>query len=137
MIEEWNKNIALIFSSSWILFLDESMSIWTSRWTCPGWVLRPRKPHQFENEYHSACCGKSGIMLSIDVVEGKKKLPQRGTLKFEAEHSKTGGLLMRLLQSYFGSGCYLVLDSGFCSLKAILALCAIGGLFAGALIKKQ
>ena len=43
-----------------------------------------------------------------------------------------------MLQSYFSSGRYIVLDSGFCVLnKAILALKTVGGLFAGALIKKR
>ena len=67
-------------------------------------------------------------MFSIELVEGKDKPHQRATLEFEAEHDKTGGLLMSLLKSYFGSGHYVVLDSGFCVLKAILALCAVEGL---------
>ena len=54
MIAEWNKNMAEVFSSSWVICLDKSMSIWMSRWTCPGWVFCPRKPHPFGNEYHSA-----------------------------------------------------------------------------------
>ena len=31
-------------------------------WTCPGWMFVPRKPHPTGNEYHSICCGVSGIM---------------------------------------------------------------------------
>jgi hypothetical protein len=42
-----------------------------------------------------------------------------------------------MLKSYFSSGCYVILDSGFCVLKAIIALKTVGGLFAGALIKKR
>lgn len=53
------------------------------------------------------------------------------------EYGKTGGLLLRMLKLYFASGRYVVLDSGFCVLKAILALKTVGGLFAGALIKKR
>jgi len=39
MVAEWNANMALQFIVGWIVFLDESMSIWTNRWTCPGWVF--------------------------------------------------------------------------------------------------
>ncbi len=46
---EWNKNIADVFSSGRVLCLDESISIWHSMWTCPGWVFCPPKPHPFGN----------------------------------------------------------------------------------------
>ncbi len=49
MIWRWNENMWAFFIPSWILCLDESMSIWFQRWTCPGWVFCPRKPHQFGN----------------------------------------------------------------------------------------
>ena len=137
MILEWNQNMATVFSSSWVICLDESMSIWTSRWTCPGWVFCPRKPHPFGNEYHSACCGITGIMFSVEMVEGKDRPRQLGIPEFQSDHGKTGGLLLCLLKSYFSSGRYVVLDSGFCVLKAILALKRVGGLYAGALIKKR
>jgi hypothetical protein len=42
-----------------------------------------------------------------------------------------------MLKAYFSSGRYVVLDSGFCVLKAILALKTVGGMYAGALIKKR
>ena len=48
----WNKNMAAVFAAGWAVCLDESMSIWHSRWTCPGWVFCPRKPHDKGNEYH-------------------------------------------------------------------------------------
>lgn len=135
-ITEWNKNMSVVFSSGWVLCLDESMSIWHSRWTCPGWVFCPRKPHPFGNEYHTACCGLSGIMFSMEMVEGKDRPPDLGTPEFEAGVGKTGGLLLRILKSCFNTGRYVVLDSGFCVLKAIVALYE-KGIYAGALIKKR
>eukprot|EP00957_Ditylum_brightwellii_P020742 1563810-Ditylum_brightwellii.AAC.1 len=47
------------------------MSIWTSKWTCPGWMFVPRKPHPMGNEYHTIACGKSGILYGREIVEGK------------------------------------------------------------------
>ena len=63
MIAEWNKSMAEAFSPGWVVCLDESMSIWHSRWTCPGWVFCPRKPHPFGNEYHAIADEDFGIAL--------------------------------------------------------------------------
>lgn len=49
---------------------------------------------------------------------------------------KTVVLLLCLLEPYFTSGCYIVLDSGFCMLKGIVEL-KKRGIFVGALIKKN
>ena len=136
LIVEWNKNMAEAFSPSWILCLDESMSIWHSRWTCPGWVFCPHKPHPFGNEYHSACCGMSGLMFSVELVEGKDRPVDLGPPEFESSFGKTGELLLRMLKSCFNTRRYVVLDSGFCVLKALVALYE-QGIYAGVLIKKR
>jgi hypothetical protein len=49
---------------------------------------------------------------------------------------KTGGLLLRMLWAYHHTGRYVVLDSGFCVLKAIIDL-QKAGVYSAALIKKQ
>lgn len=135
MISAFNSNMKIFFLSSWVICLDESMSIWNQRWTCPGWVYCPRKPHPIGNEYHTACCGQSGILFSLEIVEGKDA-PQNRQLPYDNVGGKTTGLLLRLLESYFHTGKYVVLDSGFCVLKSILEL-AKKGIFACALIKKR
>ncbi len=73
MIEAWNNHLAAIFVPAWVLCLEESMSIKHSIFTCPGWVFCPRKPHPFGNAYHSMCCGISGMMMMIELVEGKDR----------------------------------------------------------------
>ena len=55
MINEWNRNMAEVFSCSWVACLDEPMSLWLNRWTCPEWTFVPRKPWSMGNEYHSMC----------------------------------------------------------------------------------
>ena len=104
MIAEWNKNMAAVFYAGWVVCLDESMSIWHNRWTCPGWVFCPRKPHPFGNEYHTACCALSGILFVIELVQGKDYPPELGATEFEAWLGKTGGLLLRMLKSIFNTG---------------------------------
>ena len=56
----------------------------------------------------------------IELVEGKDRLPEITTQ--HSEYGKTTGLLLRMLETYFWTGKYVVLDSGFCVLKAIIKL---------------
>ncbi|KAL3782157.1 hypothetical protein HJC23_004520 [Cyclotella cryptica] len=70
LMDEWRRNMKEIFYPSWALCLDESMSIWMNRYTCPGWVFCPRKPHPFGNEYHTICCAESGILFDFETSEG-------------------------------------------------------------------
>ena len=135
MIKCWNEHMRKNFIPSWVSCLDESMSIWFNRWTCPGWVYCPRKPHPYGNEYHSICCGLSGIMYSIEMVEGKDR-PREKIDPNDKTCGKTGALLLRLTQSIFTTGKVVILDSGFCVLKAIIAL-RKKGVFASALVKKR
>jgi hypothetical protein len=73
-------------------------------------------------------------MFAIELVEGKGAPPQINK-QFE-QHGKTAGLLPCMLQSYFHTARYIVLDSGFCALKGIIEL-RKNGLFGCALIKKR
>jgi hypothetical protein len=73
-------------------------------------------------------------MFLIKMVEGKDHPSQLSELFSKAR--KMGGLLLRMLQCYFATGHYVVLDSDFCVLKAIVAL-KKHGMFAGTLIKKR
>ncbi len=88
--------------------LDESMLIWFSWWTCPGWVFCPCKPHPFGNEYHRACCGLLGILFVMELVEGNDQPIQ--VAERWCELGKTMGLLMWMLLSYFLVGQYVVLQ---------------------------
>ena len=119
MIYEFNKNMAEVFMSGWVCCLDESMSIWTNRWTCPGWVFCPRKPHPFGNEYHTICCGLSGILFRLEMVEGKDHPKELGT---DPKNKRTINLLLRLCATIKSAGKVVILDSGFCVLQAIVEL---------------
>ena len=110
------------------------MSIWFNRFTCPGWTFVPRKPHPFGNEYHSICCGKSGIMYAVEIVEGKD-YPKKRTDETNI-NGKTVGLSLRLTRRLHGTGRLVILDSGFCVLKGLVEFKKIG-VFASAVIKKR
>ncbi len=95
MIKAWNDHMAAIFLAGWVICLDESMSIWHNKWTCPGWIFCLRKPHPFGNKYHTACCAVSNIMVLIELVEGEDAPPQ--IRKQYEQYGKTAGLLLRML----------------------------------------
>lgn len=128
MINKWNKNMTKMFHSSWVTCLDESMSIWNNKWSCPGWVFCPRKPHPFGNEYHSICCGQSGVMFKIEMVEGNDRPPE---LSKDPPNKRTIGLLLRLCEDLYNRGKVVILDSGFCVLEGIIEL-QKRGVYAGA-----
>ena len=134
MITAWNSNMNQQFSPGYANCLDESMSVWTNQFTCPGFMFVPHKPWLFGNEYHSVCCCLSGIMWGIDLVEGKDRPNELGKKEGD-EMGPTIGLLLCMLAPIFNLGFMVILDSGFCVLKAIIELCK-KGVFASALIKK-
>ena len=61
LIEAWNKNMCKNFMPSWVSCLDGSMSHWTSKCTCSGFVFVPKKTFAQGNEHHTVACGESGM----------------------------------------------------------------------------
>ena len=58
-------------------------------------------------------------MFSIEMVKCKDRPRELGAPEF-AGYGKTAGLMLRMLKTYFGTGKYVIFDSGFCVLKALL-----------------
>jgi len=73
-------------------------------------------------------------MFVMELVEGKDHPPQ--VIPRYSEMGKMAGLMMQMLSSYFLTGRYVVLDSGFCVLKALVELKKVG-MFVCAVIKKR
>ena len=134
MVEAWGVSMVENFVPGYVNCLDESISIWTNKFTCPGFMFVPHKPWPFGNQYHTICCCTSSIMWGIDLVEGKDHPRALGQQEFNNMGS-TVGLLLRMLAPIFHKGYVVILDSGFCVLKAIIKL-RKKGIFASALIKK-
>ena len=55
-------NIVENFVPGYMNCLDISISIWTNKFTCRGFMFIPCKPWPFGNKYHTVCCCTSGIM---------------------------------------------------------------------------
>ena len=41
MLDAWNTNMTERFTPSWVSCLDKSMSTWTNKYSCPGWMFVP------------------------------------------------------------------------------------------------
>lgn len=134
-IKAWNDNMADMFCPSFMTCLDESMSKSLNQYTTPGFIVCPRKPWPFGNEYHTIACCMSGVLFRMELVEGKDE-PVERPAKAYSDKGKTVGLLLRLTESIWGSGRIVILDSGFCVLKGLIEL-RKRGVYASALIKKR
>jgi Transposase IS4 len=75
-------------------------------------------------------------MFGLELVEGKDEPPERVNLKDNDNLGKTVGLLLRLTKSLYYTNKVVVLDSGFCVLKALVEL-RKKFVFAAAVIKKR
>ena len=128
-IDAWQTNMNVIFSPGFMNCLDESMSVWTNMFTCPGFMFVQRKPWPFGNEYHTACCCSRGIMWGIELVEGEDWPPELGQQEY-GNLGTTVGLLLCLLVLIFHLSFVLILDSSFCVMRK-------KGVLASALIKNQ
>ena len=135
MLDAFNDNMEKEFIPSWVSCLDESMSKWLNKYTCPGFMVVPRKPWPCGNEYHTICCSESGVLFALELVEGKDEPAQRPR-KEHNEKGKTLGLMIRLTKSVHGTGKLVIMDSGFCVLQGIIELRKLG-VFSSALIKKR
>ena len=136
LLNAFNDLMEQIFVAGWVVCLDESMSPWTNMFTCPAFVFCPRKPYPKGNEYHTIADGLSGILFKLEMVEGQDEPPETFKEKNFQPLGKTTGLLLRLCTSLFGSSTVVILDSGFCVLKAIIEL-KKRGVYAAAVIKKR
>ena len=90
MLEAWWTNMKDNFLPGYMNCLDESMSMWTNKFTCPGFMFIPHKPWPFGNEYHTVCCCSSGIMWGIDLVKGKDRPQQLGIQQYDNFGSTVG-----------------------------------------------
>ena len=70
VIRVWEYHTKKSFVPSWVNCLDDIMSIFSNKWTCPGWIFCIRKTYTFGNEHHRICCGLSCIIFDFDLVEG-------------------------------------------------------------------
>eukprot|EP00957_Ditylum_brightwellii_P198428 15121654-Ditylum_brightwellii.AAC.1 len=120
MIASFNSHMMKVFLLAWVSYLDDPILMWASKWTCPGWMFVPRKPHPMVNEYHTIVGGESSIVYTMEMLEGQDRLKEGPKIS----HTKQG------------TGKVVILDSGCCVLGTIINL-RKKRILASALIKKH
>ena len=117
-----------------IMVVDECMSAWKGadfKHRADGMPHKTkiiRKPEGVGAEMKSLCCGTTGILLRLDIMEGKERQQVK---KYHREYGEGTAVLCRLTEPYFGTGRTIVADSAFSSVKALVALLGYGLYFMG------
>ena len=109
-----------VFMPSCISCLDKYMSVWMNKFTCPGFFFCPCKPHPKGKEYHTICCGKSGMIYGWDIFEGMNHKTPMGRPEFETSpNMNTVGIILRLTIALYITGNAVIMYSSYCVLKGI------------------
>ena len=129
MLESWqhHQNTYGIHPGH-ICCTDESMMEWMNKY-CPGWQYVERKPMPWGNLFHTCACAISGVIFSLEIMEGKDRPPWKPKEEFEDRFNtnaitktKVGGLIMRMAKPLFKRKCIVVHDSGFSCVPAMKEL---------------
>lgn len=119
-----------VFQPGWLICVDESMIVWTNKWTAPGaWMYVNRKPHPMGFEVRDLACGTSRIVFSLELQEGA------GAKRLYDKHGKMAGCVLRLCEQaklFKSRPRVIVGDSAFPSIRLLQLLYAQGihGVFA-------
>ena len=89
LAEACNSNMSTNFIPGWISCLDESMMIWTNKFG-PGWVVLPRKPHPFGNEWHTIYCAMSVVVFLLSLWRGRIDQRREGSRSSRRTMEKLG-----------------------------------------------
>jgi hypothetical protein len=108
--------------ASWLILIDESMILWLGR-GMPGLMVVPRKPTPVGTEVHTACCAMSGIMVWLEVYEGKQAMREK---KYVELYPASIALTLRMTEPWFGTGRVVLADSWFGSAACAIALFKYG-----------
>ena len=131
----WHKNMVAHFYPSWVSVIGESTKEWINRYTLPGWIFVPRKPHPLGNEYHTILCDKSKFIYNVEIMEGGDRPIVMGKKEFE-EKGTTAGLMVRMKNMLWRKGKVLFMDIGLYVLEVLILM--VEKVFLGlVLIKKR
>jgi hypothetical protein len=85
-----------------------------------------RKPEGVGAEMKAVADGESGCILGVDMMEGKKRMAQ---VPYAADHQAGTATVLRLCQPWSESGRTVIVDSAFSSVRTLIAVRNILGLF--------
>lgn len=78
-----------------------------------------QKPEGVGAEMKALVCGETGIILKLDVMEGREANQRRD---FSQEYGEGTAVTVQLTKEYYGTGRVVYADSASSSVKTLLAL---------------
>ncbi|OQR88090.1 hypothetical protein ACHHYP_07563 [Achlya hypogyna] len=117
-----------------VLVVDECMCGWRGREGkycvdgMPHKTKIPRKPESIGVEMKAVACGESGILLRIEIMEGKERQKMKA---YADKHNDGTAVALRLTQDYNGTKRTVIGDSAFASVRTLVALWERGLYFMG------
>ena len=92
LIKGHNENRKKTITASWLVVVDETMWAWTGQ-GMPHLSFVKRKPEPLGAEVKNLCDGASGVMLCLELQEGKARMANK---KFCDLHKATTACTLRL-----------------------------------------
>jgi hypothetical protein len=98
-LDEFNERRKTVVTASAKKVADESMAALRPRTTKRGGLPHlsfiMRKPEPFGTEFKNTCCGRTGVMMALEVQRSKKNTP---SLMYNKLLGVTTGVCLRLLE---------------------------------------
>lgn len=133
-IDAFNRTREKNIYASGNMVIDECMSAWRGFESFECIFVLPhktkiiRKPEGVGAEIKSLCDGESGILLHLEVMEGKDA---QAAKEFSDAYPSSIALTLRITKKYFGTGITVHADSAFGSVSCAAALASRGLYFMG------
>ncbi|GMF59478.1 unnamed protein product [Phytophthora fragariaefolia] len=138
LIDGFNSRRRDVVSLGEILCVDECMSAWQGKEGkycydgIPHKTKIPRKPEGVGAELNAIADGDSGVLLGLDLMEGAEHQRQK---PYHALFGEGTAIVLRLSEVYKGSGCTVVAESAFFSVKTLVQLDNLCGLYFMEMVK--
>jgi hypothetical protein len=123
IIDGFNKRRLDVVSPGEILVVDECMSAWDGinftfcHSALPHQTKIIRKPVSKGTEIKAIADGQTGILLGLDIMEGKEKQHLK---RYHDQYGEGTAIVLRLSEPYKSSGRTVVADSAFASVKTLI-----------------
>lgn len=123
----------MILSPGWMLCVDESFCAWVGRKNhhpdgLPHSTIQKGKPVDEGLMFKCVCCAMCGVMLMIEIQEGKK---WSAAVEWAREYGMATACTLRLTEPWHNTGRLVVGDSWFAGVTTVIALSNAGLYFTG------
>ena len=131
-VEAFNARRQAVLTPGDMLVVDESMVAWKGieqkyhHLGVPHKTKIPRKPVSQGVELKAIADGDTGILMGIEIVEGKERQRRKA---FAADLGEGTALTLRLASPFKSTGRTVVADSAFASVKTLIQLERLFGLY--------